>query len=100
MAQNKSLIYTASFVNDAYAFYLTGAKIIGRGLMLQISDPADRTGQISPCHGARVTPGHPETLVLEVKTTVETAGFSAIGLDPTKYIRITAAIPTDMSEPT
>jgi hypothetical protein len=103
MAQNKSLIYTASFVNDAYAFYLTGAKNHRPGFdgskfpILQTE-----LGQISAlatAHG--VTLGHPETLVLEVKTTwVETAGFSAIGLDPTKYIRITAAIPTyDMSDP-
>src|SRR5205807_9463641 len=97
MAQNNSLVYTASFVNDVYAYYMTGAKN-HRPLFNDSKFPISQMeltaiSDLAAAHG--ITFRQPQTLAMQVKTTwVDTAGFGGIGLDPTKYIRIKGKIPT------
>jgi hypothetical protein len=103
MAQNGSLVYTASFVNNIFAYFLTGAKT-GRfnANRFPISEPElKQIKDLAMQHDGIAFP-HPETLALEMKTTwVKTAGLAAAGFDPNKYIKMTAMIPDyDSSDPT
>jgi hypothetical protein len=102
MAQSKSLVYTLSLVNDVYAYFMTGVKnhALSRSRFPINSDDLEAIKAFARVH--TTTLGHPEVLTMELKTTwVETAGLREAGLDPSKYIRINALIPTyDTSDPT
>jgi hypothetical protein len=101
MAQNKSLVYTLSFVNDVYAYFLTGAK---NGALKDTRFPiqSEELEAIKAFARGHTTLGHPEVLAIEIKSAwVETAGLREAGLDPSKYIRMNALIPIyDTSDPT
>ena len=103
MAQNNSLLYTASFVNDVYAYYMTGAKNHRPGFDGSKFPiwPTELNAISALAMGHGIALRHPEVLALQVKTTwLDTAGFGDLGLDPNKYIRIKGKIPTyDMSDP-
>jgi hypothetical protein len=101
MAQNKSLVYTLSLVNDVYAYFMTGAKngvLNGDRFPIQ----SQELQAIKDFASGHTTLGHPEALAIEIKSTwVETARLSEAGLDPSKYIKLNALIPTyDTSDPT
>ena len=103
MAQTRSLVYDGSFVNDVFAYFLTGAKT-GRFNFNRFPIFASDLNQISALAMQQdgITFPHPETLALEVKATwVNITGLGAAGLDPNKYIRMTAMIPDyHTSDPT
>jgi hypothetical protein len=92
MAQNGSLVYYASKVNDVFAYFLTRAKNPGA------PSPPDKfpteQGQLDKIKAFAATRGvtfpYPDVLVVEVKT----AWVEADGLDVDKYITINATIPT------
>jgi len=92
MAQNKSLVYYVSKVNDVFAYFLTRAKSPG------LPSPPDKfpteqeeLDKIKAFAATRgVTFPYPDVLVVEVKT----AWVEADGLDVAKYITVNATIPT------
>jgi len=95
MAQNKSLVFYASHVNDAYAYFLTGVKngVITahppRPLRFPVEQSElDEVARVAASHGTNLR--NPNTLVLELKS----AWIRTTGLDPRKYITMTATIPT------
>jgi hypothetical protein len=96
MARNNSLVYYESHVNDVYAYFITGMKT-GKITFNQPQFPhtQQELAQIVDFAGTRgIVFPHPEALVVEVKSAwVETAGLDAIGLNPGKYITVTATIP-------
>lgn len=104
MAQNKSLVYYVTMVNDVYAYYLTGAKNGG----IPPTDPThfpalfpttqadlNQITGFAALHGK--TFPDPEALAVEVKSSwVEAAGLPNLS----SYITMTATIPTyDSNDP-
>ena len=97
MAGNNSLVYYGSQVNDVYAYFLTGTKnggITPKPTRFPIEQPElDKITAFAASHGTRFRDSN--ALVVEVKSAwVETAG-----LDASKYITMTATIPTYTSDP-
>jgi hypothetical protein len=99
MAQNKSLVYYAIQVNDVYAYFLTAEKnhqIFPR----PTGFPTTREElkiiiAFAESHGTKLS--YPDTLVVELKS----AWVETDGLDPNKYITMTATIPNfNTSDPT
>jgi hypothetical protein len=96
MAQNGSLVYYVTMVNDVYAYFLTGTK--NGGIMPTPTQfptsQADLNKIVAFAAGAgpnaRTFPD-PEALAIEVKSAwVEAAGLA----NPSSYITMTARIPT------
>jgi hypothetical protein len=89
-AQNGSLVYYSTMVNDVFAYFATREKT------LNFNDPfpttqaeLDQITAFGAVHGK--TFSHPNTLAMEVKSSwVEAAGL----LNPGSYITMTAKIPT------
>ena len=101
MAQNKSLVYTISIVNDVYAFYRTGVwnrRFDGSRFPILMNDLTDVIDYAAE-NGTTIS--NRKSFVIELKTTwVQTAGLEQAGLDPNKYIKTTVPIPTyDMTHP-
>ena len=99
MAQNGSLVYYASMVNDVYAYFQTGT--VNGGItptptrFPTTQADLDKIVAFAQLHGK--TFPDPEALAIEVKT----AWVETTGLDVTKYITVQANIPTyDTSNPT
>lgn len=99
MAQNGSLVYYAIQVNDIYAYFMTGTKNgeISPRPMLFPTTPDDLNRIISFGLAHKQAFPEPNALALVVKSSwVETTG-----LDASKYVTMTATIPTyDTSDPT
>src|SRR5207249_3386854 len=98
LAQNGSLVYYASMVNDVYAYFTTGTKNGGitptpTRFPTTLAD-LNKITAFAQLHGKSFP--DPEALAVEVKTSwVETTG-----LDTSKYITVTGEIPIyDMSNP-
>jgi hypothetical protein len=95
MAQNKSLVYYASLVNDVYAYFLTGAKngdLDGSRFPIQKRE-LDKIIAFGAPHGINF--GDRNALAVTVKSAwVETTGLTEAGLDASKYIKLIATIPT------
>jgi len=97
MAQNGSLVYYATMVNDVFAYFLTRAKT-------DVNKPAPTQFPTTPAELKEVTDfaishgkvlKHPNTLVIEVKSSwVEADKLKASGFDPETYITMEATIPT------
>lgn len=91
MAQNGSLVYYASKVNDVFGYFLTRAKSPGMpsppDKFPTEQDGLDKIKAFAAMRG--VTFPHPDVLVVEVKT----AWVEADGLDVDKYITVHATIP-------
>jgi len=99
MAQNGSLVYFASMVNDVFAYLLTGTKngdITPTPTQFPTTQSQlDQIVDFAADHG-RTFPD-PEALAIEVKT----AWVETTNLDASKYITVNATIPTyDTSDPT
>ncbi|WP_118973290.1 hypothetical protein [Taibaiella koreensis] len=97
MAKNGSLVYYLSFVNDVYAYYLTG---VSNGQLNGARFPTTAGARDSICAFARannVTLPDSNALAMELKTSwVEAAGLS----DADQYITVMATIPVyDTSSP-
>jgi len=98
MAQNGSLVYFQSMVNDVYAYFLTGVKDGQISPGTQFPTTQAQLNQIitfASAHGK--TFPDPDALAIELKTAwVEAAGLP----DPTSYITMNATIPTyDKTDP-
>ncbi len=97
-AQNGSLIYYATMVNDVYAYYLTGQK---HGAIAANHFPISQAelDQVTMYAAAHGKPSFPDAnaLAIEVKSSwVEAAGLPNLA----SYITMTATIPTyDTSDP-
>jgi hypothetical protein len=98
MAQNGSLVFFASMVNDVYVYFQTGT--VNGGIMPTptrfptTQADLNKIVAFAQLHGK--TFPDPEALAIEVKT----AWVEPTGLDLSKYITITANIPTyDTSNP-
>lgn len=100
MAQNHSLIYYATMVNDVYAYFLTGVKTSGPGKFSPTptefpTTQADLTKieQFAITFGGKPSSNpfpDPEALAVEIKTSwVEAASVSNVS----DYITMTATIP-------
>ncbi|HMG07520.1 MAG TPA: hypothetical protein VK609_03370 [Mucilaginibacter sp.] len=91
MAKNGALVYYLSFVNDVYAYYLTGAK---NGQINGSQFPTTAAARDSICAIARanhVTLPDSNALAMELKTSwVEASTLS----DPNNYVTVNASIPT------
>jgi hypothetical protein len=97
MSRNGSLVYYLSFVNDVYAYYLTGTR---NGQLNSSQFPTTAGARDSICAIARangVTLPDSNALAMEIKTSwVEASTLS----DPTNYITVNASIPVyDTSNP-
>ena len=98
MAQNKSLVYYAIQVNDVYAYFLTAEK--NRRITPPPTEFPTTWEELkaivafAESHGIKLP--HPNALVVELKS----AWVEIAGLDASKYITMTATIPTfDTSNP-
>lgn len=102
LAQNGSLIYYATMVNDVYAFFQTGTMngaIPSPGAPQTAVFPTTRT-QLNAVVNYAASKGRtfpdPEALAVEVKT----SWIEATGLDTSKYITATGTVPVyDTSNP-
>jgi hypothetical protein len=97
MSRNGSLVYYLSFVNDVYAFYLTGTR---NGQLSSGQFPTTAGARDSICAVARahnVTLPDSNALAMELKTSwVEASSVP----DPQNYITVNASIPVyDTSNP-
>jgi len=97
MTRNGAMVYYLSFVNDVYAYYLTGAKA---GQLNSSQFPTTAGARDSICAVARahgVTLPDSNALAMEIKSSwVEASTLS----DPENYITVTASIPVyDTSNP-
>jgi hypothetical protein len=98
-AQNGSLVYYDTMVNDVYAYFLTGAK--NGGITPQPTQFPTTLAELNKIIAFAAAHGKtfpdPNALAVEVKTSwVEAAGL----LNPSSYITMRATIPTyDMSNP-
>lgn len=92
LAQNGSLVYYASVVNDVYAYLLTGTKdggITPPPTQFPTTQAAlDKIVAFAQAHG--VTFPDAEALAIEVKS----AWVETTGLDASKYVTVKATIPT------
>lgn len=98
MAQNGSLVYFSIFVNDEYAYFLTGNNH-GAFNPAQTTFPTNTT-QMQQIYSYALSHGQTlsdsNTLAMEIKT----AWIETTGLDASKYVTINATIPTyDKSNP-
>jgi hypothetical protein len=100
MAQNHSLVYYATEVNDVYAYFLKGTKEKGSGIDPHPAQfPSTQQELKAIIHYAAENQAHlrhPETLTMEVKSAwVEADRLDALGLNKDKYITIkNATIPS------
>ncbi len=97
IAQNGSLVYYITMVNDVYAFYLSGAK---NKQLSSIEFPTTAAQRDSICAIARangVTLPDSNALAIEIKSSwIDVTNLP----DPEKYVTIEAMIPTyDTSNP-
>jgi hypothetical protein len=95
MSQNKSLVYSATMVNEVYAYLLTGKRHnrITLDRFPVLDDDMAKIIQFASDQGFTIT--QPNILAVQVKTAwVETARFREFNLDPSKYLTIRAEIPT------
>lgn len=91
MAQNGSLVYYATTVNDVFAYFATGAKngsITPADHFPTSQADLNKVVTFAQAHGK--TFPDPEALAIEVKS----AWIEPIGLDASKYISATAVVPT------
>ena len=92
MAQNRSLVYYVSKVNDVFAYFLTRARSPGMpsppDKFPTEQDGLDKIKAFAATRG--VTFPYPDVLAVEVKT----AWVETDGLDLDKYITVNATIPT------
>jgi hypothetical protein len=90
LAQNASIIYYVTTVNDFYAYFLTGQKA---GEIKATQFPTTQQSQENVVNFARSRSASirtPRTLAIEMKTSwVETAAVA----DPDSYITMTATVP-------
>jgi hypothetical protein len=90
MSRNGSLVYYLSFVNDVYAYYLTGTR---NGQLPGGQFPTTAGARDSICAIARangVTLPDSNALAMEIKTSwVEASSLS----DPDNYVTVNASIP-------
>ena len=90
MAQNGSLVYYAMFVNDVYASFMTGTKTSGIvPVPTQFPTTMTELAKITAFNGGNTFPDA-NALCVEVKT----AWVETTGLDVSKYVTMTAMIPT------
>lgn len=97
MAQNGSLVYYALQVNDVYAYFLTGQKDNQIAATTFPTTPAalNSIEAFGLAHGKTFPDGN--ALAIELKS----AWVEATGLDTSKYVTVTATIPTyDKTSPT
>jgi len=95
MSQNKSLVYSATMVNEVYAYLLTGKRHnrITLDRFPVLDDDMAKIIQFASDQGFTIT--QPNILALQVKTAwVDTARFREFNLDPSKYLTIRAEIPS------
>jgi hypothetical protein len=95
-AQNGSLVYYATMVNDVYAYFLTREKALNKNDPFPTTKPElDKIKDFASAHGT--TFSDPNTLTVEVKSSwVRAAGLPHRGT----YITMNATIPTyDKSNP-
>ncbi len=92
MAQNGSLVYFSIFVNDEYAYFLTGNNH-GAFTPAQTTFPTS-TAQMQQIFGYALAHGltlsDSNTLAMEIKT----AWIETNGLDVNQYVTINATVPT------
>lgn len=93
MAQNGSLVYYITTVNDVYAYFLTGSKK-GDPLITNATQfpttAAEMTGVVNYASAHGKTLVDPQALAVEVKTSwIEAAGL----LNPNDFIKIKAKVP-------
>ncbi|WPU97005.1 hypothetical protein SNE25_15900 [Mucilaginibacter sabulilitoris] len=91
MTKNGALVYYLSFVNDVYAYYLTGAK---NGQISGSQFPTTAAARDSICAIARanhITLPDSNALAMELKTSWVEASTLA---DPENYVTVNASIPT------
>jgi len=100
MARNRSLVYYATYVNEVYAYFLTGTKTGGitpqpthfpirRQELKDIIDYGASRGMTIGIDDPKA-----QTLVLTVKTAwIEAARLVELGFDPNKYVTVSADIP-------
>jgi hypothetical protein len=100
MARNRSLVYYATYVNEVFAYFLTGAKTGGitpqpthfpirRQELKDIIDYGASRGMTIGIDDPKA-----QTLVLTVKTAwIEAARLVELGFDPNKYVTVSADIP-------
>ena len=93
MATNNSLVYYITQVNEVYAYFVTGVKTgaIAPGPLVRVPiEQSELDGIVRFAATKGVTLNDPNALVVEVKSSwVEIKG----GLDPSKYITMTATVP-------
>jgi hypothetical protein len=99
LSQRGSLVYYGVHVNDAFAYFLTGAKNGSISPMPTKFPTAqsdlDKVAAFAAQHGKTLS--RPEALAIELKT----AWIEAAGLDTSKFLTMTATIPTyDTSDAT
>lgn len=100
IAQNGSLVYYATFVNDVFAYYLTQVLNANGGTTpngTQFPTDTDDLASIvayAKLHG--VTFPDPDALAIEVKT----SWVVPVGLNPANYVTTNAAVPTYTKTPT
>jgi hypothetical protein len=98
MSQKGSLVYYGIHVNDVFAYFLSGAKTGGIApVPTQFPTTQAQLDQvIAFAQQKGKTLSHPQARAMEIKT----AWVEAAGLDTSKYITMTATIPTyDASDP-
>ena len=97
MAQNGSLVYYSTMVNDVFAYFLTGVNNneIAADKFPTTQQDLDDIINFAEGHGKTIP--HPEALAIELKTSwVETAGRE----NPGSYIVMVGTIPTyDTTDP-
>lgn len=90
-AQNGSLLYYATMVNDVYAYFLTGVKngAISTNQFPTTMSDLNEIVNFATAHGKTIVDA--EALAVEVKTAwIETTGLAS----PDQYIRVKGTIPT------
>jgi hypothetical protein len=96
MAQNRSLVYYATYVNDVYAYLMTGTKTVPGITPTPTQFPTTKMELDSIIAFANAKgQAFPDTrpLAIEVKTAwVETSGFTDLELS--KYVTMTTRIPS------
>jgi hypothetical protein len=97
MAQNHSLVYYVTMVNDVFAYFFTKENPGGKPLRIaQFPTTQSEVEEVSGFASSRgnKVPEHPQALAIEVKSAwVEVEGLEAAGLDPSTYITMEANIP-------
>jgi len=95
--KNSSLVYYAIHVNDVYAYFATGVKTNAIAATHFPQNAADMAKIVTFATGKGKT--FPDTVAMAVE--VKTAWIDATGLDASKYVTVTAAVPVyNMLNPT